>query len=269
MNSLCKEPGDVERFSRYLPNISVVLPFDKQQYVKSEWEQRLRSVTLKAEALLAGRFSDDRIRPVVEKLKTVIRRLNFCSPSRGVAIFVSPATESAWYVDFRVEENIAVNGNFRIRDILDHRRRTLSYLLLALGEEASKLYYFNSSSLTCLRTIETDIRSCQVDPPARPATDTRDRIEALQYIFCHKIDYELSLLLQEYALPVVVTGKTHMLGRFGRWTKNGKYVASYIPGEPENMKETELLKLIGPPRINWQRVWLNGILRQLEMSSWS
>lgn len=92
--------------------------------------------------------------------------------------------------------------------------RGLRFLLLVLGEENARLYYFNSSSLSCLRSIEADSFS---KPTANPGRD--DRREALQYIFCHKVDDELSLLLKDYPVPLFVMGTGAMLIRFGRWVK--------------------------------------------------
>jgi len=92
--------------------------------------------------------------------------------------------------------------------------RGLRFLLLVLGEENAGLYYFNSSSLSFLRSIQADTFS---KPAANPGRD--DRQEALQYIFCHKVDDELSLLLKEYPVPLFVLGTGAMLIRFGRWIR--------------------------------------------------
>jgi hypothetical protein len=88
------------------------------------------------------------------------------------------------------------------------------FLLLVLGEEIAGLYYFNSSSLSCLRSVEADTFSKTVLNPGRD-----DRREALQYIFCHKVEDELSLLLKEYPVPLFVMGTGAMLVRFGRWIR--------------------------------------------------
>jgi hypothetical protein len=96
--------------------------------------------------------------------------------------------------------------------------RGLPFLLLVLGEENAGLYYFNSSSLSCLRSIEADTFSKAAANPGRD-----DRVEALQYIFYHKLDDELSPLLKEYPVPLFVMGPGAMPARFGRWIKHLKY----------------------------------------------
>lgn len=98
------------------------------------------------------------------------------------------------------------------------KSRGLPFLLLVLGEENAGLYYCDSSSLSCLLSIEADTFS---KPAGNPGRD--DRVEALQYIFYHKVDDELSALLKEYPVPLFVMGQRTMLVRFGRWIKDIKY----------------------------------------------
>jgi hypothetical protein len=107
-------------------------------------------------------------------------------------------------------------------------------VVLALCEEKAILYYFNASNLTCLKSIEADIHlsETETDPPRAGDPTRNDRREALQYIFYHKVDRELSLLLKKYPVPVFVTGKGTMLCKFGRWTKNVKNIRSYLQCDP-------------------------------------
>jgi hypothetical protein len=105
------------------------------------------------------------------------------------------------------------------------KSRGLPFLLLVLGEENAGLYYFNSSSLSRLRSIEPDIPAADSPMFEKPAAGAGrdDRREALQYIFYHKVDDELSPLLKEYPVPLFVMGTGAMLTRFGRWIKDIKY----------------------------------------------
>lgn len=109
--------------------------------------------------------------------------------------------------------------------------RGLRFLLLVLSEENAGLYYFNSSSLSFLQSIEADTFSKSSINPSRddkletftksPGNPVRDdRREALQYIFCHKVDDELSRLVKEYPVPLFVMGTGAMLIRFGRWIRH-------------------------------------------------
>lgn len=83
------------------------------------------------------------------------------------------------------------------------------YLLLTLGERMCRIFYYNESQLTNLRSIEADID---------PASDSTDH-DALLYIFMHKVEDELTLLLQNYPLPVFVAGKVPLLRNFRKLIK--------------------------------------------------
>lgn len=141
-----------------------------------------------------------------------------------------------------------MNSQFKEPESFNHYSRYLPNIamLLVLCEEEARLYYFNASSLTCLKSIEADIHVCETEerPPSAGSPIRDDRKEALRYIFYHKVDHELSLLLKEYPVPVFVTGKNAMLNRFGRWTKNVKNIGSYLQSDPENIREDDLPKLI-------------------------
>ncbi|HVS98840.1 MAG TPA: hypothetical protein VHE54_20265 [Puia sp.] len=96
-------------------------------------------------------------------------------------------------------------------------------LLLVLGDENARLFYYDASTLSCLRSIDADIHTYETNAPPAGTPQRQDRKEALRYIFCHQVDDELSRLLKEYPVPVFVTGKCAMLIRFDRWIKNVKY----------------------------------------------
>jgi hypothetical protein len=121
----------------------------------------------------------------------------------------------------------------------------LHFLLLVLGDENAGLYYFNSSSLSCLRSIEADIHVSETDTFAKTSANAGrdDRREALQYIFYHKVDEELSTLLKEYPVPLFVMGPGTILIRFGRWIKDIKYRVLSNCGQA--------IKIISPAGRGW------------------
>lgn len=78
------------------------------------------------------------------------------------------------------------------------------YLLLTLGERMCRVFYYNESQLTNIRSIEADID---------PASNSTDH-DALLYIFMHKVEDELTILLKNYPFPVYVAGKVPLLRNF-------------------------------------------------------
>jgi|SRR5579872_1906775 len=84
-----------------------------------------------------------------------------------------------------------------------------TYLLLTLGERMCRIFYYSESQLTNIRSIEADID---------PASNSTDH-DALLYIFMHKVEEELTLLLKNYPLPVFVAGKVPLLRNFRKLAK--------------------------------------------------
>ena len=83
------------------------------------------------------------------------------------------------------------------------------YLLLTLGERICRIFYYNESQMTSIRCIEADID---------PASNSTDH-DALLYIFMHKVEDELILLLKNYPFPVYVAGKVPLLRNFRKLIK--------------------------------------------------
>ena len=93
----------------------------------------------KIEQRLLALYSEEKAVPVIIKLKNLIRNLNYNTHKKGIAIFVSPVVEQVYYLEAEVEEKIAIDEFFEVRDEVFRKKRTISsasvqkYILMAIN----------------------------------------------------------------------------------------------------------------------------------------
>ena len=100
----------------YMPAVSIILPIRSLITLKSTLEDRVKLIMKKTEQRLLALYSEEKAVPVIRKLKNLIRTLKYDTHKKGIAIFVSPVLEQVYYLEAEVEEKIAIDEFFEIRD---------------------------------------------------------------------------------------------------------------------------------------------------------
>src|ERR1019366_4579741 len=113
-----------------LPSVSVILPFEPKMKSKRELASALQSALDKVEKKIFDKFSVDMALLVLQKLKSIIKDLDFNTHKKSVAIYVSPVFEKVLYLNLEVEEKVLVNKSFHIRDLVKSKKQLHQYLLL-------------------------------------------------------------------------------------------------------------------------------------------
>lgn len=142
--------NDVLHLEEDHPNVSVILPFEPKMSVHRELELRLQRVLNQVEKGLIKTYSPEKVKPVADKLKALIRKIDFTSFKQSVAIFVSPAIEKIYYLDIPVEETVAIDESFDIRDLVYSKKDVHKYLILLLSEERSQVFLGNDAEFFCI-----------------------------------------------------------------------------------------------------------------------
>ncbi|MEO6721641.1 MAG: hypothetical protein ABIN67_14835, partial [Ferruginibacter sp.] len=75
--------------TKNIPCISLLLPFEPTMNLKVGLVNKLKSATDKIAKELFASYPEDEAVPVLEKLRHVIRELNYNTHKKSIAIFVS------------------------------------------------------------------------------------------------------------------------------------------------------------------------------------
>lgn len=268
--ALSPEVREVIEAVHYRPSVSIIMPFEPKLSAKAELNQQLKFAVDKVEREIRKNYRDDLAEPVIEKLKRIIRELNFNTYNKSVAIYASPVFEKVLYLDIPVEQKIVVDGSFEIRDLLQAKKELHKYMVLLVSGKWSKVYIGDYAAFTKVASNVPDhIAAFKNDVPERIAnfSDPSYRKEVLLDKFLHYADEGLKFLLQAYSLPVFVMGAKRVLGHFKAITKNEKSIVAYIHGNYEEASEAELGKALKPHIENWKKVRMEDLRHQLEKAA--
>ncbi len=251
----------------YQPEVSIMMPFEPKMSLKTSLDHSLKIATDKVERELREKYPDEVSILVTQKLKVIIRSLNYNTHKKSIAIYVSPVFEKVLYLDILVEEKIMIDGRFEIRDLIYGKKQLHKYLVLLLSGKESRMYLGNSE--TFVKIVSNSPESVYAylgDPPERVAnfSDIPERKEIVMDKFLHHIDNALDIVLHAYQLPLFVVGPERVMGHFKKLTKHAGKVVEYVHGNYEDATVPELKKMLEPHIADWKKVIQKDLLNQLE-----
>ena len=252
---------------KYLPAVSIILPFQPVITSKSQLACRLKLIMGKIERELVKLYSVEKAMPLIIKLKIIIRNLNYNSPTKSIAVFVSPVMEKVYYLEFEVEEKIAIDVSFKIQDFVFNKKQTIQYLVMVLSDEHSKMYVGNCSKLTLIKSnISTNAKSYENnfgEVSADFIHNSNPKVVLLNE-FLHQMDQGLSIILTAYVLPVFIMGAKKVLEQFKKITTNERNIVQLIEGSYHQVKEEKIQNVIFPYEFDWRKVKQKYLLNQIE-----
>jgi len=262
-----QEINEVMGTVHYRPAVSIILPFEPKMGLKKELTHSLKIAADKVEQELFENYPHEVATLVMQKLRTIIKGLNFNTHKKSIAIYVSPVFEKVLYLDVFVEEKIIVDESFEIRDLVYSKKQLHKYLVLLLSGKFSRIYLGNSE--TFVRIVSDTPESVYAyinELPERVAnfSDVSERKEIVSDKFLRHIDNALDIILKAYRLPLFVLGPEKILGHFKKLSKHTGAVIEYIQGNYEEATLPELKNILKPRVADWKKVIQKDLLNQLE-----
>jgi hypothetical protein len=254
---------------KYLPAVSIILPFEPVMSLRTELEYKLKIAVQKVESSLMKDYAMDKALPVILRLKSLVSNVNFNTHKKSIAIFASPLIEKIIYLDIPVEEKIIIDESFEIRDLVYSKKELNKYLLLVLTGKSVKIYLGNTTQfIRIVSAVPDSIAEYENDIPERVSnfSDPSYRKEVMLDKFLHHVDIGLDILLKAYPLPLFVMATERTIGHFKKRSKNKQHVIDFIHGNFEEATEAELKKAIQPYIKDWKRVKQQNLLQILDVA---
>lgn len=254
----------------YLPSVSLIIPFEPKMLPKYQLQQALKQAYNEVEEKLYENFSHELADPVLKRLAGLIQHVDYTSYRKSVCIFVSPVAEKIIYLSVEVDRKIVVGEFFQIRDVVKNRKEGIRLLLLVLSSNESKVYLVEPEGLPRLvRSLPFAAADMENDVAERVSnfSDPADRKEASLHKLLRKIDNSLSLLLQEYQLPLLVAAPERLAGHFKAHSHHRNQIAGYIAGNYIERQAADLKTLVEPFLHDWKALQEKNICSRLEHAS--
>ena len=261
------EEQQIVNVVKYLPGVSVIMPFEPKMMLKGELEHRLKLAYKKVEKELRANYTEEKAEPVLAKLHSLIRGLDYGTYKKSIGIFVSPLVEKVYYLDIPVEEKIIIDESFEIRDLIHSKKEIHKYLVLVLSGERSRIFLGNTTQFVRLVSNMPHHIAANKNDAAEKAgnfSDPAHRKEVLLEKFLRHVDSGLGIILKAYSLPLFVMGSDRTLGHFKKVTHHKRYVTDYIHGNYEDAGEMAIRYAIAPHVADWKKVIQNDLLLKLD-----
>lgn len=229
---------------KYLPAVSIILPFNPVITRKADLEYNLMLIMHKIEQELLTLYTAEKVVPVLIKLKNVIRNISYSTHKKSIAIFVSPVIDKVYYLDIEVKRKIVIDDSFEMRNIILNKKQTLQYLVMYLSNKNSEMYIGNCSGF---RLIKSNIWG-----------NTRSKD------FIQDMDHGLSFILKAYPLPLFLIATEKAMGRFRNITQNEEEILQHIEVGDETIQAAGLHSILIPYEANWKNIKQVYLLNQIK-----
>ena len=247
------------------PSVSIFLPFDPKMAMKNKVTSLLAKATDKAISELRDKYPGEMSMLVIQKLRAIIKNLNFSTHKKSLAIFVSPVFEKVYYLNMDMEEKVIVNESLWIRDLMYSKKQSLPFHILLLKEKESRI--FLSASNTFVRILPESLSSENIS-----RYNTEDQIshfadsppKDMLKTFLHRVAHSLDIILKYNRLPVFAMGTEHLISQFKNITNHSEAIIEYMPDDYKESSLEYLKTMLHRRIIAWQKIKQKYFLGQLE-----
>ena len=264
---ILREEKEILKAVTYLPSVSLILPFEPKMAVKWELEYRLQRMLEKAERELLDNYPAEKTLPVLDKLKALVKLLDYATYKKSIAILASPLIAKVYYLDIAVEEKLIIDESFEIRDLVYSKKEIHKYLILVLSSIRSRIFLGNTTQFVRISfNTPSHVAAYKNDVPEKTGnfSDPSYRKEVLLDKFLHHIDTGLGHILNAYQLPLFIMGTERTMGHFRKITHNAHRITGWVHGNYEEATETEIRQAIAPHVADWKKVIQGELLQRID-----
>lgn len=232
------------------PSVSIFLPFNPKMDSKKDITKKLQVAVDKVEQQLFDNFSFEMAMLVMHKLKAILQNLNYSSHKKSLAIFVSPVFEKVFYLNMEIEEKIAIDSTFQIRDLVKSKKQLYEYLVLKITDTECRIYANQSGEMETIFLYRME--------------NGWNELEVTAEKFLQRIDNTLEFILESNNLPLFVLGNKSLINHFCGITKHASFIVEFIPDENEYITNDDIKNILKPYLQDWQRIKQKLIALQLQ-----
>ena len=257
-------PVEVLDEIQHHPSICLLLPFEPKMTLKVKLKERLSIASYAVERQLLDKYPGDMAWLMIGKLSAVIAGLNYNTHKKSIAIYLSPVIEKIFYLDMPLEEKVAVDDGFDIRQIVYNKKQDQTCLVMLLSGKESRIYLAKKDGL--IRLVTTTARPLQDQGKMAVITDGEDfRKKVLESFLLHA-DNTLGIILKAYPMSLFICGNGELLQQFKTVTRFGDAVVEYVDHQVADATVNQIQKILAPHINDWGLVKQSYLLKKLQQA---
>jgi hypothetical protein len=245
------QPGKVH------PSVSILLPVNKKYPHFKQAEQKLKSLIKEAEMIIRDEVSEEMAAPLITKLQETALSIDFTHLSESLAIYVSSEFQRVIHLPIAVDEKMVVGRTFELRDLFYAAKTNFHYYFLTISENKVTVFLGYGNQLQDQHYDKmpfgmNDVpgegysraQSFSSNSTSKNVSDENSHRENLMEKYLRDIDNELTGLLKQTKIPVIIGGVQKEIAGFNALTKNKEAIIGTIEGNFDYLNEKEIYNKI-------------------------
>jgi hypothetical protein len=235
------------------PSVSILLPVNKKYPHFKEAVRKLKKLVKEAETVLTDGLSKEMAQPLAAKLRETALSIDFTHLSESLAIYVSSEFQRVVHLSVPVEEKMIVGRTFELRDLFYAAKQNFHYLVLTISENKVRMFLGYGNHLSEQNSSQMPFgmydvpgeghsraQSFSSDSSSKNVSDENSHRQILMDKYLRDIDNELTTILNQTRIPVIVCGVQKEIAGFNGITSNKDAIIGTIEGNFDYMNEKEI-----------------------------
>lgn len=235
---------------REYPSLSILMPTHRTAPDNLQDPIRVKNMVTEATNRLHEEFPKRDVQPLLERLDFLVEEIDWRYTLDGLALFVNKDFAARFDLPFSVNEHVLIDEGFATRDLVFAMNRSPRYWVLVLSEQPTRLFEASHDKLQESRAGDFPVE--HQGPGGATAMPGGHGVQQGAYRdeydrkFFRRVDEELSKVLADDPLPVVVTGVTRNLAFWDELSTNKSHMAGTLEGSHDSTNHHELGQLTWP-----------------------
>ncbi len=240
---------------RDYPSLSILAPTHRTAPDNLQDPIRIKNLVSEATSRLHDEFPKRDVEPLLERLEFLIEEIDWRYTLDGLALFANKDFAARFDLPFSPAERVAIDESFATRDLVFALNRSPRYYVLVLSEQPTRLFEASRDKLQEVKIGKFPLE--HTGPGGATAMPGGHGVQQSAYRdeydrqFFRKVDEELTQILADAPLPIIVTGVTRNLAFWDEISSNKEHIAGTLEGSHDSTNHHELGQLVWPIMQSW------------------
>lgn len=230
-----------------VPALSILLPTHRTFPDNQQDPIKVKNLVSEATARLAQEFSGRDLKPLLQRLETLVGEINYPHTLDGLALYASHEFAQLYYLPFPVPERVIIDRTFATRDLVYGLHRAQRYWVLLLSQASTRLLAGTGETLE--EVVDGNFPMPMTGPAATapiPYEADSSYIDDRHRRFFQQVDSAFADYAQTDSLPLIVGGVVRQIAFFQEVSQFTPWIAGTLGGNFDKASLAELAPQVWP-----------------------